>query len=48
MVILDERADLRVDDGSIKAHHKELPHLSIETAGELKVSDDTRHTAITA
>lgn len=36
MVILDERADLRVDGGSIKAHHKELPHLPIETAGGIE------------
>lgn len=30
MIVLNEGANLRVDRGSIKAHHKELPHLSIE------------------
>lgn len=47
MVILDERPDLRGDGSPIKAHHKELPHLPIETERELTVSDDTRHTATT-
>ena len=28
MVVLDERSDLRIDGGPIKAHHKELAHLS--------------------
>lgn len=27
MVVLNERADLRADRGTIKAHHKELAHL---------------------
>lgn len=43
MVILDERADLRGDGGSIKAHHKKLPHLPVGTEREAKVSDNPRH-----
>lgn len=27
VVVLDERADLRVDGGAIEAHHKQLAHL---------------------
>lgn len=27
MVVLDERANLRTDRGTIEAHHKELAHL---------------------
>lgn len=30
VVVLNERADLRGDRGAIKAHHKELAHLSGE------------------
>lgn len=43
MVILNERANLRVDGSSIKAHHKQLPHLPIEPKWRLIVSDNPSH-----
>ena len=46
MIIFNERADLRIDGGSIKPHHKKLPHLPIGNKEKPIVSDNPSHIII--